>query len=83
MTIDPTEVPLPIPGKEVIFRHMDDPEVPWQLCRAQQNADGSTSYVREKWFAFSPDPQYLCSTPSTTRGCSCVVTVTSHLTSCS
>jgi hypothetical protein len=38
---------------------MDDPDMPWQLCRAQQNADGSTSYVREKWFAFSPDPQYL------------------------
>ena len=57
--VDPTAIPLPIPGKEVIFRHMDDPDMPWQLCRAQRNADGTESYVREKWFAFSPDPQYL------------------------
>lgn len=59
MSTDPTEMDLPLPGAEVVFRHMDDPEVPWQLCRAQRNADGSESYVREKWFAFSPDPQYL------------------------
>jgi hypothetical protein len=57
--VDPTSISLPIPGKEVIFRHMDDPDMPWQLCRAQRNADGTESYVREKWFAFSPDPQYL------------------------
>ena len=57
--VDPTEATLPIPGKEPVFRHMDDPEVPWQLCRAQRNADGSEAYVREKWFSFSPDPQYL------------------------
>jgi hypothetical protein len=48
-----------IAGKEVIFRHMDDPDVPFQRIRAQRNADGTESYVREKWFAFSPDPQYL------------------------
>ncbi|MCU0272343.1 MAG: hypothetical protein MUE34_03840 [Acidimicrobiales bacterium] len=48
-----------IAGKAPIFRHLDDPEVPWQECRRQQNADGSTSSVWEKWFAFSPDPQYL------------------------
>ena len=54
-----TEVDLPIPGKEPIFRHMDDADVPWQLVRAQRNADGSEAYVREKWFSFSADPQYL------------------------
>lgn len=48
-----------IPGKEPIFRHLDDPDVPWQHVRTQQNSDGSTSSVYEKWFAFSPDPQYL------------------------
>jgi hypothetical protein len=49
-----------IPGKEPIFRHLDDDkEVPWQHVRTQKNADGSTSSVWEKWFAFSPDPQYL------------------------
>ncbi|HVA06244.1 MAG TPA: hypothetical protein VNG12_05815 [Acidimicrobiales bacterium] len=41
------------------FRHLDDPEVPWQLVKAQRNADGSESYVHEKWLAFSPDPPYL------------------------
>lgn len=48
-----------VPGKEPIFRHFDDPEVPWQTVKAQRNADGSEAQVREKWFAFSPDPQYL------------------------
>lgn len=48
-----------IPGKEPTFRHLDDPDVPWQHVRTQQNADGSTSSVYEKWFAFSPDPMYL------------------------
>ena len=57
--VDPTTVELPIEGVEPIFRHMDDDDMPWQLCRAQRNADGTESYVREKWFAFSPDPQYL------------------------
>jgi hypothetical protein len=57
--IDPTTVALPIEGVTPIFRHMDDADVPWQLCRAQRNADGSESFVREKWFSFSPDPQYL------------------------
>ncbi len=50
---------LPKEGCEPIFRHMDDADMPWQLCRAQRNADGSEAFVREKWFAFSPDPQYL------------------------
>lgn len=48
-----------IPGKEPIFRHLDDADVPWQAVKAQRNADGSTAHVWEKWLAFSPDPQYL------------------------
>ena len=46
-------------GLEPIFRHLDDPDVPWQAVKAQRNADGSESHVWEKWLAFSPDPQYL------------------------
>jgi hypothetical protein len=41
------------------FRHVDDADVPWQKVKAQRNADGTESAVWEKWFAFSPDPQYL------------------------
>jgi hypothetical protein len=48
-----------VEGKEPIFRHLDDPDVPWQAVKAQRNADGSEAQVREKWLAFSPDPQYL------------------------
>ena len=48
-----------VPGKEPIIRRFDDPDVPWQAVRAQRNADGSESFVREKWFAFSAEPQYL------------------------
>ncbi len=44
---------------EPIFRHLDDPDVPWQAVKAQRNADGSDAFVHEKWLAFSPDPQYL------------------------
>jgi hypothetical protein len=58
MTTPSTES-LPIPGKEPTFRHADDPDVTWQKVRRQQNADGSEGTVVEKWFAFSPDPQYL------------------------
>ena len=54
----PTDSPKD-PGKEVVFRHLDDAEVPWQKVRAQRNADGSESFVHEKWLAFSPEPQYL------------------------
>src|SRR5437764_14525162 len=43
-----------IPGREPVFRHLDDPEVPWQQVRRQRNADGSEASVREKWPAFSP-----------------------------
>lgn len=42
-----------------IFRHLDDADVPWQEVKRQRNADGTTASVWEKWFAFSPDPQYL------------------------
>ena len=44
---------------EPIFRHLDDPDVPWQEVKRQRNADGSTSSVWEKWFAFRADPPYL------------------------
>ena len=49
----------PGPGKEPVFRHLDDADVPWQQVKRQRNADGSESSVWEKWLAFSPDPQYL------------------------
>ena len=48
-----------IPGAKPVFRHIDDPEVPWQAVKAQRNADGSDSFVHEKWLAFSPEPAYL------------------------
>jgi hypothetical protein len=48
-----------IDGMGPIIRRFDDPDVPFQAVRAQRNADGSESYVREKWFAFSNEPQYL------------------------
>jgi hypothetical protein len=48
-----------IPGLEPTFRHIDDPETPWQQVKRQQNADGTEASVREKWLAFSPEPQYL------------------------
>ena len=41
------------------FRHLNDADVPWQEVKRQKNADGSTSSVWEKWFAFNADPQYL------------------------
>ena len=41
------------------FSHISDPEVPWQPVKAQRNADGTESYVYEKWLAFSSDPPYL------------------------
>ena len=44
---------------EATFRHLDDPDVPWQQVKSIRNADGSTSSVWEKWLAFSPDPLYL------------------------
>jgi hypothetical protein len=46
-------------GAHPTFRHLDDPDVPWQAIKAQRNADGSVAHVWEKWLAFSPDPQYL------------------------
>jgi hypothetical protein len=48
-----------VPGLEPTFRHLDDPDVPWQQVKRQRNADGSDSSVWEKWLAFSPDPPYL------------------------
>jgi hypothetical protein len=48
-----------VAGKGPIIRRFDDADVPFQAVRAQRNADGSESFVREKWFAFSAEPQYL------------------------
>jgi hypothetical protein len=42
-----------------VFRHLDDPDVPWQQVKRQRNADGTESSVWEKWLAFSADPPYL------------------------
>jgi hypothetical protein len=47
------------PTKAPVFRHLDDPDMPWQQVRRQRNADGSESSVWEKWLAFSADPPYL------------------------
>ena len=46
-------------GPAATFRHLDDPDVPWQQVKSIRNADGTTSSVWEKWLAFSPDPLYL------------------------
>jgi hypothetical protein len=56
--------PLPaadpkVAGSEPTFRLLDDPGVPWQAVKGRRNADGTESFVHEKWLAFSPDPQYL------------------------
>jgi hypothetical protein len=56
MTVDNAE-PLPIPGKEPVFRHVD--ETMRQKVRRQRNADGTEGTIFETWFAFSEDPQYL------------------------
>ena len=48
-----------VPGREPVFRHLDDADVPWQQVKRQRNADGTESSVWEKWLAFSPEPQYL------------------------
>ena len=48
-----------IPGLGPSIKHLDHPDFPWQKVRAQRNADGSESFVHEKWLAFSPEPQYL------------------------
>lgn len=48
-----------VEGLHPIYRHLDDPDVPWQQVRAVKRADGSTASVWEKWLAFSPSPPYL------------------------
>ena len=48
-----------VPGREPIFRHLEDADVSWQQVRRQRNRDGTEASVWEKWLAFSPDPQYL------------------------
>lgn len=58
MTSDTPQSPK-VAGREPVFRHLDDDDVPWQPVKALRKADGTEVYVREKWLAFSPDPQYL------------------------
>ncbi|MGO9335084.1 MAG: hypothetical protein ACLQCU_13740 [Acidimicrobiales bacterium] len=48
-----------VPGLEPVFRHLGDPDVPWQQVRAVRLADGTVASVWEKWLAFSADPLYL------------------------
>jgi len=48
-----------VSGLGPVIRRFDDPDVPWQVVKAQRNADGSESFVKEKWFAFSNTPAYL------------------------
>lgn len=48
-----------VPGLTPTFRHLDDPDVPWQQVRTQRNADGTVASVWEKWLAFSAEPPYL------------------------
>ncbi len=59
MSPDEVVPDVKVDGLEPTFRHLDDPELPWQQVKAIRTADGSTSSVWEKWLAFSPDPQYL------------------------
>ena len=58
-TDDPAPAARGSPAGKPMFRHLDDPDVPWQAVKRQRNADGSEAAVWEKWLAFSPDPQYL------------------------
>ncbi|MDT5105437.1 MAG: hypothetical protein QOI25_2950 [Mycobacterium sp.] len=48
-----------LPGVEPTFRHLDDPDVPWQQVKRIRRADGTEASVWEKWLAFSPEPPYL------------------------
>ena len=47
------------PRLEAVYRHLGDPDVPWQQVKRQRNADGSVSSVWEKWLSFSAEPPYL------------------------
>jgi hypothetical protein len=48
-----------VPGREPVFRHLDDRDVVWQPVKRQRNRDGSEAAVWEKWLACSSDPPYL------------------------
>ncbi len=48
-----------VPRLEPVFRHLDDPDVPWQQVRSVRLSDGTVASVWEKWLAFSADPLYL------------------------
>jgi hypothetical protein len=58
MTDQPADSPKR-DGLEPTFRHLDDPDVPWQQVKRIRRADGTEASVWEKWLAFSPDPPYL------------------------
>jgi hypothetical protein len=45
--------------RRATFRHLDDPDVPWQQVKAIRRVDGTIASVWEKWLAFSADPPYL------------------------
>jgi hypothetical protein len=57
-TPEPTAGPQ-VAGLSATFRHLDDPDVPWQQVKRIRTAAGTEASVWEKWLAFSPDPQYL------------------------
>ncbi len=50
---------MKVEGLAPTFRHLDDPDLPWQRVKSIRTADGVTASVWEKWLAFSPEPQYL------------------------
>ena len=59
IVVSELETDYKVPGLEPTFRHLDDPDLPWQQVRAVRLADGRVASVWEKWLAFSPDPLYL------------------------
>ena len=67
---------MKLPGLEPVFRHLDDPDVPWQQVRAVRRRDGTVASVWEKWLAFSADPLYLSLYAGGTRGSSNADTAT-------
>ena len=56
-----------IAGLGPTIRHLDHADNPWQKVRSQRNADGSESFVHEKW-PFPPSRSTCRSMPSTTLG---------------
>ena len=74
MAEDVTTTSPKIAGKEPIFRHMDDPDVPFQRIRAQRNADGTIAvsyYDLQNATAAQPGltDAYLVTCPAATSDC--------------